>query len=498
MRLATRLAAGYALVIAVMAGMGAYQLALIDRLLATNRQLSQVSLTAVSSVLRLRRSFEQIRELTQKLYILRDPDYAAVLDGLREQAGQGVKLLAALDLTGAERLEVDRLARLWADYGQLAETDEAQALAGGSGEDGPMPYSLQSALAGLVLQLDEILRVGQVSIQARVDETSARVERARWVSLGATAAGVVGALLVSFLIGRSVVAPVRRLARGTHALARGDLSHRVEPAGGPELAALAADFNAMATRLEELDRVKRDFVSNVSHDLKAPLAAVQETLRLLLDGIPGAVSAQQERLLRLALGSADRLGVMIADLLDLARLDSGALRYRFAPHDLSELARSAVLDLEPLMRQKRLHLEANLPAALVVVECDGPLLVRVLENLLSNAVRFSPADAAISLAIRPAAAGEPPPPGTALAAGAEAVLVEIADAGPGVADADKERVFERFRGSGPGRGPGAGTGLGLAIARSVVEGHRGAIWLRDRPQGGTIATVLLPRRAAAD
>ena len=306
---------------------------------------------------------------------------------------------------------------------------------------------------------------------------------------------------MSFLIGRSVVAPVRRLARGTHALARGELSHRVEPAGGPELAALATDFNAMASRLEELDRAKRDFVSNVSHDLKAPLAAVQETLRLLLDGIPGPVTAQQERLLRLALGSADRLGGMIADLLDLARLDSGALRYRFEPHDLNELARTAVRDLEPLMRQKRLRLDADLPAGPVIVECDGPLMVRVLENLLSNATRFSPPDAVIGLAIRPGATAEAPPPpqaaGAALAAGTETVLVEVADAGPGIADADKEQVFERFRGSRPGREPGAGTGLGLAIARSVVEGHGGAIWLRDRPQGGTIASVLLPLRVTA-
>ena len=139
MKLATRLAAGYALVIAVMAGMGAYQLALIDQLLATNRQLSQVSLTAVSSVLRLRRSVEQIRELTAKLFVLRDPDYASMLGGLREQAGQGVRLLGALDLAGAERLEVDRLGRLWEDYAQLADAAEGQAVADRDDENGEMP-----------------------------------------------------------------------------------------------------------------------------------------------------------------------------------------------------------------------------------------------------------------------------------------------------------------------------------------------------------------------
>ena len=136
----------------------------------------------------------------------------------------------------------------------------------------------------------------------------------------------------------------------------------------------------------------------------------------------------------------------------------------------------------------------------MIIECDGPLMVRVLENLLSNATRFSPPDAAIGLAIRPGATAEaPPPPRRRARRGRRrrAVLVEVADAGTGVADADKERVFERFRGSRPGREPGAGTGLGLAIARSVVEGHGGAIWLRDRPQGGTIATVLLPLRATA-
>lgn len=511
MRLATRLAAGYGLAIAVLAGMGVYQLAAIGRLQATNRELSRVSLTAVSTALRVRRGVEQVRELTAKLFVLGDPDYAAVLGELRQQVDPRVAALGALDLEGAERLEVDRLVELWAAYRRTADEAEPRALRGRGGSSRAAQEAgaaaardaVAGALDAVVRQLDEVLRVAQVGIGSRVARSTDQAGRARWVTLGATAAGVLAALAVSLLIVRSVVVPVRRLARGTHALARGEFAHRVEAAGGPELAGLAADFNAMAARLDALDRAKRDFVSNVSHDLKAPLAAVQETLRLLLDRLPGPLTAQQERLLGLGLGSAERLAGMIADLLDLARLDDVALRYRFAPHDLRELARTALRGFEPLAHERRLRLALDLPKTPVTVECDGPLVVRVLENLLSNAVRFAPPESAVELAVNAGAAAVEaakgaPAEAARTAAADGAVLVEVGDRGPGVPDADKEAVFERFRSSRPGRGPGAGTGLGLAIARSVVEGHGGAVWLRDRPHGGTVAAVLLPVRVSAE
>jgi signal transduction histidine kinase len=491
MRLASRLAAGYGLVIAVMAGMGGYQLALIANLQSAYRDLAEVGLTAVRSGLRLRRDVEQIRDLTQRLFIRSDRDYIAALGELRHQVGHGIADLAALDLSGATRLEVTRLVDLWKAYRLTAESAEAQALAM-HGEGTASRDALDAALDAVVRQLDEVLRVAQVSIDARVAASAEVADQARWVSIAATLLGVVAALAVSLLTVRSVVRPVRRLVRGTHALAAGSLSHRVEPAGGTELAALAADFNAMAARLEALDSAKRDFVSAVSHDLKAPLASIQETLRFLLDGMPGPVSPQQERLLGLALGSAERLAGMIADLLDLARLDAGALRYRIAPHDLRELATIALRDLEPQSREKRLRMAAALPAEPLTIACDGPLVVRVLENLLSNAVRFSPPGGAVELTIHHPPAGLLPPAAAEAATTGEAVLVEVSDQGPGVPDADKERVFERFHGTRPARGVGAGTGLGLAIARSVVAGHRGAVWLRDRPGGGTVAAVLLP------
>jgi len=303
---------------------------------------------------------------------------------------------------------------------------------------------------------------------------------------------------VSFVIVQSISSPLRQLTQGTRAIAQGKFFYRLDTSHNDEFAQLAKDFNTMSERLNELDQMKKDFVAHVSHELKSPLASMRETIQLLLDKLPGELSEKQRRLLELNLQSAQRLSTMISNLLDLSRMEAGVLEYELRSGDLVQLIRTAVEETEPLAQQKGLRFEMELPEDGIALDCDGDRIIQVVKNLLINAVRFSPNKAEILVRASSAVevpAGIPAGHGETLRASGKAGygLVTITDSGPGVPDEHKERIFEKFHQVRQGKKmPGQGAGLGLAISKTIVEAHRGAIWVEDNPSGGSVFKLLLP------
>lgn len=490
MSLAARIAVACLSLVLLTAGLSAYQLRMIQRLAAANEELGRIRYTAAQLNLETQSRVEALEEFTAKYFLLRDLAYAVELERLRGEVDERLQRLEALALSAAEERLTGDLDARWRRYRRAAlgeaavwETDIGAA---GSGET-PDAAPILAALGEVQGQLEELLAASRRAAGSQIDANARRVEKVVWASWAVAAAGLAVAALATLLIVRSVAVPLRRLVRGTLELAAGDLSYRVTPAGSPEMAALAVDFNAMVARLGELDRLKRDFLSHVSHDLKAPLASVEETIRLLLETIPGPLTGEQERLLRLALRSARRLSGLIANLLDLARLDAGALADRFTDEDLAALVRTATQEIAALLDEKGLRLSVDFPDGAVPVHGDGPALRRVLDNLLANAVTFSPAGGRVEVAVRQRDGGER---GAGEGEGPAAV-VEIADRGPGIPDEEKEKIFERFYQARPG---GPGTGLGLAISRAVAQGHGGTLAVHDRPGGGSVFALVLPAR----
>jgi two-component system sensor histidine kinase GlrK len=271
------------------------------------------------------------------------------------------------------------------------------------------------------------------------------------------------------------------------------------------LSQLAKDFNMMAQRLDELDELKKDFVSHVSHELKAPLASMQETTYLLLEEIPGPLTDKQRRLLALHLQGGKRLSSMISNLLDLSRMEAGVMDYEIKKQDLIALIRTVTAEHEVRAREKGLRIDLALSAQPLIVECDGDRIIQVLNNLLENALKFSPQDTAIGVQVRFALdipwhlperwqrTVMPAANGTGYA------LLAVSDSGPGVPDAHKEKIFQKFHQVRQGRKiAGQGVGLGLAICQTIVETHHGAIWVEDHAGGGSVFFVLLPAEGVTD
>ena len=285
-----------------------------------------------------------------------------------------------------------------------------------------------------------------------------------WLSVPVT---IVLALGVTQLLAVGMTSPLREMTAAARRMASGDYSGRVTATSGDEVGELARAFNRMAADLSAVDRQRRELVANVSHELRTPLAALCAVLENLVDGVgrPDPVA------LRTALHQAERLSSLASDLLDLARVDAGAVRLSTTQVPVAELLTRAVAEASVAGRQVTYDVRVT-PSALTA-SADPARLHQLVANLLDNASRHSPAGGVV----RVTAAGM-----------ATGWRLEVVDQGSGIALADRDRVFERFGTLAESEG-GGGTGLGLAIARWVTDLHGGSISFVDPEPGSTGARV---------
>ena len=268
---------------------------------------------------------------------------------------------------------------------------------------------------------------------------------------------------------------------------------------GIRLSRLEQTSKRMAARMVAADQMKKNFISHVSHELKAPLASMQETTHLLLERIPGPLTDKQKRLLELNLQSGKRLAQMIGNILDLSQIDAGIVEYHKQTADIADLMRNVVMELSSQAHDKPVDILTDIPREPLLVACDPNRMVQLFTNLLENAIRFSKKGGPVAIQVRPLGQlPQMPHAARARIAGAGGsdgfALIEISDSGPGIEDALKEKVFHTFHQTKQGKkNPGEGLGLGLAISRAVVEAHHGTIWVEDNPSGGAIFFVVLPR-----
>ncbi len=241
----------------------------------------------------------------------------------------------------------------------------------------------------------------------------------------------------------------------------------------------------MTEKLGQLDQMKKDFVSHVSHDLKAPLASIRQIMHLLLQEIPGSLNEQQKGLIQLSYNSAERLAAMVGNLLDVSRMEAGAMEYDIAPHDLLPLIKAVADEFSVQAREKGIRLSVDCGRPSVFVQCDRDRIVQVIGNLFENALKFSPGNSEIITRIGEGQDGE--------------ILISVSDSGPGVPDGHKERIFHKFHQVKYGKKiAGQGVGLGLAICKTIVEAHRGRIWVEDNPKGGSVFSFALQRAASEE
>jgi len=340
-------------------------------------------------------------------------------------------------------------------------------------------------------------------IREALDKTRRRI---LVVALGVLIFGIFGA----FILASTMTRPIKVLVTGADLIGQGKLDTKIKVERRDELGWLAGEFNKMAEKLKELDQMKKDFVSSVTHDLRSPIAAIESYVNEMLEGGVEEFAKTGIENLTTIKNNTIRLSHFINDLLDMARIEAGRMEIDPRPTDLSPLVKEVVAIFIPKAEEEKIDLRIELPIDLPQVFADGDRIRQVFTNLISNGIKFTP-------------------PGGRVIIGAEKmvkdpefVLVKVSDTGTGIPPQDLDRIFDKFhqvrdvfeyihRKDQPPENldkvldkfhqlkevrekvkKAKGTGLGLFIVKSILELHGGKIWAESRLGEGTTFAFTLP------
>lgn len=325
--------------------------------------------------------------------------------------------------------------------------------------------------------------------------------------------GLTAIVILSFIISRLILRPVRVLQETAEKVSEGDLNIRATISSGDEFQRLAETFNTMLRNLKtgadqlqaanrtldlklvklaetnvglsDANRLKNEFLANVSHELRTPLNSILGFAELLRTVPATATDAKVGRYVSNIMTSGESLLDLINDLLDIAKIEAGRMEARPSDLSISDMIEGLVQLLKPLALKKKLTFETRVATAVPIVHTDPARLQQVLYNLLSNAIKFSPVGEHIDVT---AALREP-----------SHVEIRVTDRGPGIAPEDQKMIFEKFRqiDSGVTRQHG-GTGLGLSISRELMKLLNGQIGVDSTPGHGATFWCILPLRLEVD
>ena len=290
---------------------------------------------------------------------------------------------------------------------------------------------------------------------------------------------IVAIFLVSLYLYRKINPPLDEIRRGAERYASGEFDRMLPDYQLKEISGLANAMNQMAAKLDRLENLRREFVANVSHELKTPVTTIKGFAETLIDGARDD-AGDLDRFLGIIARQADRLSAIIDDLLTLSRLESAPLSEVLALdwYELCEILELSMGVCQSRAEKKEISLQLDC-AAPVRVYVDQSLLMQAIVNLIDNAIKYSPEKTMVTIAARP---------------GQDRIRIDVADEGPGIMDVHIPRLFERFYRADKARSRKlGGTGLGLAIVKHIANVHQGEVEVSSSVGAGSTFTILLPK-----
>jgi len=301
------------------------------------------------------------------------------------------------------------------------------------------------------------------------------VAEASWGFLVAGVVSAIVSLIVGIFIARSIARPLQQIALATREVSAGNYAHRLETSGPQEIQDVAENFNQMTTQVQASQQAMRDFVSNVSHELKTPLTSIQGFSQAIIEeATPNPES--QKRAAQIIYDEATRMSRLVSNLLDLARLDSGQATLQHEQLDVAAILCNTAQRLLPQASKKQINLQQDLSPVPILMG-DGDRLAQVFTNLLNNAIQHTTPNGTVKYQ---------------LTHQADIVEISITDNGPGIPAEELSRIFERFYQVDKSRQRGSGTGLGLAISKEIIEAHNGTLTAESIEALGSRFVIRLP------
>ncbi len=482
----SRLAIGCLAIVLVMGAVNLYALFQLRELTELSTQLVSYHYPAIAGAKRLLSSlYAQLRSEKQYLAV-HDAEFVSYFREESEEFRRAVENMLRAEQSDQGRDLLHQITHLQAEYrdgflknrGRLTGTAAAAAR-------GAYERQRDGLIERINVVLESFITFHEDKVSTVLSDTRASSARAEAVTRQLVLLAVAVGLGFAGLASYSILRPLRRLQSHIQKIGQGTFGTTVQMEAPSDLTELVEAVNWMAKKLQELDDMKQEFFAHVSHELRTPLASIQEGTQLLLDEIPGRITAEQRETLRIMAASSRRLIHLISTILDLSKMEAGMMEYRIVLSDLLAIADTSVSKIRLLADAKNVQIVIEAPGERMFVPADAAKMEQVLDNLVSNAVKFSPAGGVVKLKMHPDKR-------------ARVVRIAVSDNGPGIAQDDLPYLFERFYQGRRQAGSGmAGSGLGLALAKKVVEAHHGDIWVESELGKGTTVYVVLPQSRAA-
>lgn len=323
---------------------------------------------------------------------------------------------------------------------------------------------------------DEIV-IGAIFMNTSLSEVQKTTQDVIRLTFVCLVASLAVAFVLIYVSSKTISRPIHQINEAAKVIADGDFEKRLNVKSKDEVGQLAASFNNMAESLEHNERNRREFIANISHDLRSPLTSMKGFLQAIVDGtIP---EEGQEKYLGIVLDETDRLSKLANDILEISKIQNMDVELNRTDFDINELIRKTVIMFEPRVTDKNLELEISFSDERTVVNADAEKIQRVLFNLIDNSVKFTPPDGKITI--------------TTSLSGKGKVNVSVKDTGRGIGGEEQKRIFDRFYKVDSSRGEDKkGSGLGLSIVKGFIKAHEETISLISENGSGCEFVFTLP------
>jgi two-component system, NtrC family, sensor histidine kinase GlrK len=465
-------------IITVMGGVNLYALFQLRQLASMSTQMASYHYPAVESAKRLLGSLFAQLNSEKKFVATKDHTFLTNLEEeldefqrnlqllrSQESSPQGLKLLQVADELLAKRLVLLR--------------DESHGVDGDALREDPQYEGQRDAIMDqMSASIQAYIDLHEARMSVEVSESRASAAQAEAVTEQLVLVALIFGLGLAGVASYTILLPLRQLQGHIRKIGQGNFGGSLQIKAPAELRELVDTVNWMGRKLQELDDMKAEFLAHVSHELRTPMASIQEGTHLLLDEIPGPLVQEQRTILRIMADSSRRLIHLISTILELSKMEAGMMEYRIVPVDLHRIAEVSIDKVRLLADSKHVQLVLENIGDRVWVKADASRLEQVLDNLLSNALKFSPEGGVVKVQMKP----DPQ---------AGVLEVSVSDTGPGVAPDDLPHIFQRFYQGRTKVKHTAGSGLGLALVKKVVEAHGGRIWIEsEKGKGATVRFIL--------
>ena len=479
-----RLGLGYLVILLVVIALGVYSTLKLGQLNQITRSISSIDGETIRIANRLRDDVLSQRGFDKKYVMLKDIDYHRQFLETGKYIEKDLEQISILMDTAEKKGLIDDVKGFYTQYLYIAQ-EEVRLIEGNKGYSQEGYEEKKEGLAGqTIYKLEEVIGIAEAAMESKIEMSGKIGSQASRVAVIITIVSVIMAILIAFFNARTINRPILLLIKGTREIAKGRFEKHLAIPSPPEINELAEAFNHMCDRLKEIDEMKADLVSSISHELRTPLAVIREAVGLHLDCISTGPMEKQRRLLGIIQEECERLINSVNKILNISRMDAGMMDYHMEKSSLPHLIEMGVSKIRPIAERKGISLEVNLDGGMPPAFIDTENIGQVLDNLLHNALKFTPEGGKVSIgtSLKDRKTSQP-------FSDKEKGFIEVSvsDTGCGIPEENIQDIFDKFK-----KFHGKGTGLGLYIARKIVSAHGGDIWVKSEKNKGSTFSFTVP------